>query len=237
MSALTAGLCLLPVGVLVVVLSPHAGRLVGARGPRLPLVVSGTSLALGGAASLWLGPATPLPAVLAIYVLFGIFLGAVNPPITNSAVSGMPGSMAGVAASLASTGRQTGTTLGVAISGTIVGSALARGGTAFTSAARGVWWLVLGLGLGVLVLGLVSTGGWAQRTAGRAAALFEEVDRGVRLPAATQARVTPGRVSGQASPGPGSCRVRSASSHSLPGFRRKGRRARPGRPVPRQGRS
>ena len=43
--------------------------------------------------------------------------------------------MAGVAASLASTGRQTGTTLGVAISGTIVGSALARGGTAEAMAA------------------------------------------------------------------------------------------------------
>jgi predicted MFS family arabinose efflux permease len=178
MSALTAGLCLLPVGVLVVVLSPFTGRLVGARGPRLPLVVAGVALALGGGASVWLGPATPLPAVLAIYLLFGIFLGTVNPPITNTAVSGMPRSMAGVASSLASTGRQTGTTLGVAISGTIVGSALARGGMAFTNAEHGVWWLVLGLGAGILVLGLISTGRWALDTAGRAAALFEEVDRG-----------------------------------------------------------
>jgi EmrB/QacA subfamily drug resistance transporter len=176
MPALTAGLCLLPVGVLVVVLSPRAGRLVAARGPRLPLVVSGTALALGGGASLWLGPATPLPAVLVIYVLFGIFLGAVNPPITNSAVSGMPRSMSGVAASLASAGRQTGTTLGVAISGAIVGPAVARGGTAFTAAEHGVWWLALGLGAGIVALGLLSTGRWAVGTAGRAAALFEEVD-------------------------------------------------------------
>ena len=153
MSALAAGLCLLPVGVLIVVLSPLTGRLVGARGPRLPLVVAGAALALGGGASIWLGPATPLPAVLAIYLLFGVFLGTVNPPITNTAVSGMPRSMAGVAASLASAGRQTGTTLGVAIAGTIVGSALARGGTAFTGAEHGVWWLVLGLGVGILALG------------------------------------------------------------------------------------
>ena len=141
-------------------------------------MVSGAALALGGGASIWLRPATPLPAVLAIYLLFGIFQGTVNPPITNTAVSGMPRSMAGVAASLASAGRQTGTTLGVAISGTIVGSALARGGTAFTSAEHGVWWLVLGLGVGILVLGLLSTGRWALATAGRAAALFEEVDPG-----------------------------------------------------------
>jgi EmrB/QacA subfamily drug resistance transporter len=178
MSALTAGLCLLPVGVLVGVLSPPTGRLVGARGPRLPLVVSGAALALGGGASIWLGPATPLPAVLATYLLFGMFLGTVNPPITNTAVSGMPRSMAGVAASLASAGRQTGTTLGVAISGTIAGSGLARGGMTFTSAAHGVWWLALALGLGILVLGLLSTGRWALDTAWRAAALFEAVDRG-----------------------------------------------------------
>ena len=176
--ALTAGLCLLPVGLLVVVLSPFTGRLVGTRGPRLPLVAAGGALALGGGASLWLGPGTPLPAVLAVYALFGVFLGAVNPPITNSAVSGMPRSMAGVAASLASAGRQTGTALGVAISGTIVGPALARGGTAFTGAAHGVWWMVLGLGLGIVVLGLLSTGRWARGTAARAAALFEGVDTG-----------------------------------------------------------
>jgi EmrB/QacA subfamily drug resistance transporter len=178
MSALTAGLCLIPVGVLIVVLAPLTGRLVGRRGPRLPLVVSGVALALGGGASIWLGTATPLPAVLAIYLLFGVAQGTINPPITNSAVSGMPASMAGVATSLASAGRQTGTTLGVAISGTIVGSALARGGKAFTIAEHGVWWLVAGLGVGILALGLLSTGRWAFDTAGRAAALFEEVDRG-----------------------------------------------------------
>jgi EmrB/QacA subfamily drug resistance transporter len=177
-SALVAGLCLLPVGVLVVVLSPVTGRMVGTRGPRLPLVVAGSALALGGVASLWIGPATPLPAVLAVYVLFGIFLGTVNPPITNTAVSGMPRSMVGVAASLASAGRQTGTTLGVAIAGTIVGSALANGGTAYTRAEHEVWWTVLGLGLGLLALALLSTGRWAAGTAARAAALFESVDAG-----------------------------------------------------------
>jgi hypothetical protein len=68
-----------------------------------------------------------------------------------------------------------------------VGSALARGGTAFTSAAHGVWWLVLGLGIGIGILGLLSTGRWALGTVGRAAALFEEVDRGADLRAAVPA--------------------------------------------------
>jgi EmrB/QacA subfamily drug resistance transporter len=179
MSPLTAGLCLLPVGVLTLVLSPLTGRLVGRRGPRLPLVVSGAALALGGGASIWLGPATPLPGVLAVYLLFGIFLGTINPPITNTAVSGMPVSMAGVAASLASAGRQTGTTLGVAISGTIVGSALARGGPAFTEATHTVWWIVVGLGLVIFALGLITTSRGALASAQRVAALFDGDGQGV----------------------------------------------------------
>jgi EmrB/QacA subfamily drug resistance transporter len=181
MPALAAGLCLIPVGVVVAVTGPAAGRRAGRRGPRLPLVAAGSALALAGGASIWLGPGTPLPAVLAIYLLFGVAVGAVNPPISNSAVAGMPVSMAGVAAALASAGRQTGTTLGVAISGAIVGPALAGGGTAFTSAARTVWWLVLGLGTGIGLLGLVSTGRRALATAGRAAARFEDVDHGAEL--------------------------------------------------------
>lgn len=170
LAALDAGLCLLPVGVLVLVLSPRTGRLVGTRGPRLPLVVAGVALALGGAASAWLGPATPLPVVLAVYLLFGVFLGTVNPPITTTAVSGMPASMAGVAGSLASAGRQTGTTLGVALAGTIAGTG--------AGTAAGVWWLVAALGAGVLALALLSTGRRAAVTATRAAALFAEVEGG-----------------------------------------------------------
>ena len=157
LSALAAGLCLLPVGALITAIAPISGRLVGTRGPRWPLVVAGSALALGAASSLHLAPATPLPIVLGIYGFFGIFLGMVNPPITNTAVSGMPISMAGLAGSVASSARQTGTTLGVAIAGTIVGSAAAGNPQAFTHAEHAVWWLAIGLGAGIVVLGLIST--------------------------------------------------------------------------------
>jgi predicted MFS family arabinose efflux permease len=187
MSALTAGLSLLPVGGLIAFLSPYTGRLVAASGPRIPLLVSGSALALGGLASLWLTPGTPMPAVLAIFLFFGLFLGTGNPPITNTAVSGMPRSMAGVATSLISAARQTGTTMGVGISGTIVGAAVAHGGSAYTDAEQGVWWLAIGLGVAMLALCLLSTGRWAKGTATRAAALFEEVDRGAAVPEAAPA--------------------------------------------------
>jgi len=81
------------------------------------------------------------------------------------------------ATSLASSGRQTGTTLCVAIAGTIVGSV--SGGTAFTDFAHGVWWLVFGLGLAILAMGLISTTTQAKNSAARAATLFEEVDQGI----------------------------------------------------------
>ncbi|GAA4235403.1 MFS transporter [Actinomadura meridiana] len=176
MSALTAGLCMLPVGGLIMLLSPFTGRLVGARGPRLPLLAAGSALVLGGATSLCLTPDTPLIAVLAIYLLFGLFLGTANPPITNTAVSGMPRSMTGTASSLVSVGRQSGTALGVAIAGTLVGPSLAAADSAYTNAEHPVWWLTLGLGIGILALATLSTTRWSKTTATRSAALFKELD-------------------------------------------------------------
>ncbi|MGD6747342.1 hypothetical protein ACOKM3_36550 [Streptomyces sp. BH106] len=99
--------------------------------------------------------------------MFGVFVGAVNPPISNSAISGMPRSMAGLAGALASTGRQAGTTLGVAVAGAVMGPHLAGGGAEFTGAAHGVWWLVLALGAGVAVLAVIASSGWARGTAAR----------------------------------------------------------------------
>jgi EmrB/QacA subfamily drug resistance transporter len=174
LSAFEAGVYTLPVAVLIVILAPLTGRLVGRTGTRLPLVVAGGANVLSGLALTQLTPSTPMPALLGIYVMFGIAQGTVNPPITNSAVSGMPRSMAGVAASVASTSRQTGMTLGVAISGSIVGSALARGGATFTEATHTVWAVSIGLGLLILALGFLTTNNAALASASRAAALFDD---------------------------------------------------------------
>jgi MFS family permease len=177
MSALAAGLSFLPVGILIVALSPQSGRIVATRGPRLPLMISGAAMALGGVVSLRLLPSTPLPVVLAAYLLFGVALGAVNPPVSNTAVSGMPVSMSGAAASMASAGRHTGTTLGVALAGTIVDSTAAPPARAFTDAGHGVWVMVTGLGVALICLAWLSTGRRAMESATRAAARFDDLDR------------------------------------------------------------
>jgi MFS family permease len=193
LSPMRAGLCLLPVGILVLILSPVSGRMVAAGARRRPLLIAGVALAAGGAALLWLTPDTALPLVIATYLLIGVFLGLVNPPITNTAVSGLPRSMAGLAAALASSGRQTGTTLGVAIAGAILGRTAGQSGSGFTRTAHGVWWMVVGLGLALVVMTLISTNGRAERTAGQAAALFADPAPDDQPVASARASGTPGR--------------------------------------------
>ena len=60
-----------------------------------------------------------------------------------------------MAAPVAYTSRQAGTTLGVAVSGSVAGAAMARGGPAFTEATHTVWWIVAGLGLVIFALELI----------------------------------------------------------------------------------
>ncbi|MFK4089006.1 MFS transporter [Kribbella sp. NPDC020789] len=122
LSALAAGLTLLPLGGAILLVAPYAGRLVGAHGPRLPLLIAGSAFVLSVGAALTIGATTPLPVVLAIYLVFGVFVGMINPPLVNTAVSEMPTDMAGLAASIISTGRQVGISLGVALAGAVIAS-------------------------------------------------------------------------------------------------------------------
>ena len=102
-------------------------------------------------------------------------MGLLNPPITNTAVSGMPASMAGVAAAVASTARQGGSTLGVALFGALAGSRGITGVSAgFAGATHPAWWVAAGIGATLLAVGFATTTPWAKRTAERAAEAIED---------------------------------------------------------------
>ncbi|MGI8334615.1 MFS transporter [Actinomadura scrupuli] len=167
-SALHAGLCTLPMAAMTVVFGPLSGRLVGIRGPRLPLVVAGLAMVASGLMLTRLTAGTPIGWLIFTYVVFGFGFAMVNPPITNTAVSGMPISQAGVAAATASTSRQVGQSLGVAIAGSVV--AVGAVDTGFAEASRTGWWILAGYGGIVFLLGILTTGRWARRTAARTAA-------------------------------------------------------------------
>jgi len=172
-SALLAGLYTVPMAVMTIFCAPLSGRIVGARGPRLPLVLSGPCIAVSGLMLIRLTSTTSMAWLIASYVIFGIGFGLVNAPITNTAVSGMPRAQAGVAAAIASTSRQVGGSLGVAIIGSVVVSGLVgllR--TGFATASHAGWWITATCGVLVLVLGLVSSGSWARGTAQRTAELL-----------------------------------------------------------------
>lgn len=174
LSALDAGLATLPLAVMTLLCAPLSGRLVGARGPRASLLVAGVFLAGGGLMLTSLHAHTALGWLLASYFVFGLGFGVVNPPITNTAVSGMPRAQAGVASAIASTSRQVGASLGVAIVGSVVSTAAV--GPHLASASHPAWWIVTGCGAGVFVAGLLSTGRWARGTAQNAAPELAEAD-------------------------------------------------------------
>jgi EmrB/QacA subfamily drug resistance transporter len=169
-SALNAGLYTLPLAAMTVIFAPLSGRIVGARGPRLPLIAAGAFITASSVMLTRLSTGTPAGWLIAAYLLFGIGFGLVNAPITNTAVSGMPVTQAGVAAAIASTSRQVGQSLGVAVVGSAVITVLAGSlRTGFPAASHVGWWIITGCGLAVLVLGLLTSGRWARRTADRTA--------------------------------------------------------------------
>lgn len=171
LDALHAGLWMLPMAVPMFLCAPLSGRLVGTRGPRLPLLIAGVAMTTSGLLFAAFDAETSDGTLFLGYVLFGVGFGFVNAPITNTAVSGMPRSQAGVAAAVASTSRQLGQTLGVAVVGAVLAAGVSTSSyrETFVSAAVPGWWILTGCGLAVLVLGVVTTGPWARRTAERAA--------------------------------------------------------------------
>ena len=171
LSAFTTGLCTLPLAIVMMLASPLSGRLVGTRGPRPSLLLAGLGFTASALILTQLSAITSIALLIVAYILFGLGLGMVNPAISNSAVSGMPLSQAGVAASVASTSRQVGAALGVAIAGTVVSRSHAHH-TDFARATHPIWWAMVASGCLAIFAGYVSNTTWAKSSTERVAELF-----------------------------------------------------------------
>ena len=163
-SPLQAGLTLLPATIVMAAAAPVAGHLTAHRGPRIPLVLSGVLIAAGAAFLLRLSPSTSLAWLTLALAVLGAGLGLVNPPITNTGVSGMPPSQAGVASAVISSTRQFGSVLGVAVMGAMLTSGVhtrvAAGEShadALSAATHAPWLLAVVCGALVAVVGLITT--------------------------------------------------------------------------------
>ena len=170
---LVAGLFMLPMAAALAGSAPLAGRVIAVRGPRIPLVIAGAGIIAGGVLLTRLTAGSAVWYVLVSNLVFGVGMGWVNAPITNSAVSGMPRSQAGVASGIASTSRQVGSSLGVAVMGSVLAANL-HGPlrTGFTAATEPGWWIVVAAGVVVLALALWTTGRAGRASAARAAELI-----------------------------------------------------------------
>jgi EmrB/QacA subfamily drug resistance transporter len=168
LSALQAGLLLLPMPVVMALCAPLAGRMVARRGPRVPLVIAGAALTLSSALLSRITDETSALYLVCAYGLFGIGTGMVSSPITNGVMSGVPKSQAGMASGMNSSSRQLGQSLGVAIVGSVLAASM-HGSlrTTFVHASHAGWWVMSCCGYAVLLLGLVCNSRWAKRTAAK----------------------------------------------------------------------
>src|SRR3984957_16681205 len=179
---LVAGLFLLPMAVAMACSAPLCGRVLARSGPRIPLLIAGTGITVGGALLAFVTAGSPVWYVLACCLVLGFGMGWVNAPITNSAVAGMPRARAGTAAGIASTSRQIGSALGVAVVGSILTANLHGSfASGFATATRPAWWLVAVMGAVVLALALATTGRAGRASAARTAELIEQAES--RVPA------------------------------------------------------
>jgi EmrB/QacA subfamily drug resistance transporter len=179
MSALHAGLHMLPMAVMMAAGAVASSRILARRGARLPMLASGVGLAVGAILLSRVTASTSLWPLIIAFTIFGIGGGVINAPITYTAVSGMPASQAGVASGIASTSRQVGQVLGVAITGSILAANLHGGAlrTGFVPASHAAWLLIAACGGAIFILGLVTASRWALDTAARTAALLDPAEQ------------------------------------------------------------
>jgi EmrB/QacA subfamily drug resistance transporter len=175
LSPAAAGLCMLPLAAMTMLSSSISGRVVGAHGVRVPLVVGGVGLGLGSLMLVSLSAETSFYWLFAAYCVFGVGYGAVGPPITTAAVSGMPASQAGVAAAVSSTGRQVGLTLGVAVLGAVATVGAGDSLHAHLAvASHAAWWIIGLLGVTVAGLGFIASTPSARVSAARTSVRLRE---------------------------------------------------------------
>jgi EmrB/QacA subfamily drug resistance transporter len=184
MSALDAGLRMVPMAAAMAIGAVVSSRILARWGGRVPTLIAGAGITAGGLLLTGITMSWSAQHIIVAFSVFGLGSGMVNAPITQAAVSGMPFAQAGVASGIASTSRQIGTSLGVAISGSILAASLHGPLRARFIPASHAWWLLLaGCGVAIMVLGLVTNGRWAMQTAARIAAIYDAADD--RTPAMT----------------------------------------------------
>ena len=175
-SPIMAGLDVSAIGVAFALVSPLSGLMVGRVGPLAPMLAG---LILAGGATLGLlrlGPETPITAIWWNFALLGAGIGTCLTPMTQTALSAIDASRAGMASAVHNALRQVGQVFGVAVLGLLVYAHLPAGSAGGRLDATHGALFVDGLHIALLVSGLAllaaaRTGAPCRRDARRAALL------------------------------------------------------------------
>ena len=123
-SALETGATFLPMTLVLAATTPLAGRLCDRCGPRLPMTVGMTVVALALALAARLDAEAGFWSVAPTLLVAGIGFALTMTPMTAAVLMSAPDDKAGVASAVVNTFRQIGGALGVALMGAIVSASL-----------------------------------------------------------------------------------------------------------------
>jgi EmrB/QacA subfamily drug resistance transporter len=126
-SPLQAGLRFLPITLLSFLVAPISGRL----SVRVPIrLLLGVGMLLIGAGLLWMTAASATSSWTALipgFMLQGVGIGLVNPPLASAAIGVVPPARSGMASGANNTARQVGIATGIAALGAVFQHDIARG--------------------------------------------------------------------------------------------------------------
>jgi predicted MFS family arabinose efflux permease len=117
--AFEIGLLLLPITVLIVIVAPVAGRVVDARGAKLPIVAGLACLALSASIQSTYTAGSSICWIVFGFIFMGLGWGAIFGSGAFAAISSLPKDLAGTAAGALWTLQNLGGSLGLAIAGVI----------------------------------------------------------------------------------------------------------------------
>jgi len=143
---LQAGLTIIPLAATQAIAANVSGRLVAAGRDRIALALGGGLIALGAFELVFLTVDTNIVYVLAAFAIFGFGAGLIGPPVSHTAISGLPADQTGVAGAIAASARQFGSAIGVAVTGSLV----ATTGGDFIDSSHTAWAVLAAAGLAAL---------------------------------------------------------------------------------------
>jgi DHA2 family methylenomycin A resistance protein-like MFS transporter len=147
LSALVAGLALLPMSVAFVVVSQFSGQIANAWGPRIPMT-AGMAMMGTGLFMLALIPLNDsLVPIEAALLIIGCGLGLNTGPVNAVAVANVPVARSGTASGLVNTARMVGATLGIAVLGAVFAIFAGAGG----NIVAGIGPAFIGGGIGEMI--------------------------------------------------------------------------------------